>query len=601
MLMAALQAAYPAIVSAQTVILPDGRTQTVVGNSGSVWNVSTGTITGSNAFNSFSAFSVGAANTVNLHVPSSAANLINIVRDQRTDIYGILNAIKDGRIGGNVWFANPHGFVVGAGGVVNVGSLSVSTPTQQFVDNFFSLPGSPDQASVTQLLSGSAPRSGTGLVSILGKVNAIDGVNLSAGAINVAGSIYSGARFVGAAPDFTDVVNANGLVSATNVMVKEGRIQIVADNDVTVSGTVAAPGGTGVRGGDISIRAGGNVELNAGANVSARGNGANSAGGTVNVWGGNNASFHAGAVLDASAGSSGDGGAIELSAKNLVTLTGGQFKAGAEGGRAGSILIDPSGVSFNWNGASYDMFTDGAAFSVIASGYITLNDVFLSTRKVAAGDANRANIIFAASTGDSGSLELHAPTITAGSGTRLLTNASGGYAAGKIELLAEQKITLGDGAKVLASHASDPSKAGDVDLLVTDINAIGADRTADAAIKAENADIRGRNVKLSANAETSLIVHVLEQNPGISLENAQAYLNSELDDLISDGPGGESLAGRPKAPARPELSGPTIDGGGTGDHRGQGRCAGRLREGSHVRCNHWRSAGRRRHQRLGEE
>ena len=124
-------------VIAQTLITPDGRTLTVVGHTGAVWNVNTSTVSGSNAFNSFSTFNVGAGNTVNLHVPSAATNLINIVRDQRTDVYGILNAIKDGQIGGNVWFANPHGFVVGASGVVNVGSLTVTTPTQGFVDGFF--------------------------------------------------------------------------------------------------------------------------------------------------------------------------------------------------------------------------------------------------------------------------------------------------------------------------------------------------------------------------------------------------------------------------------------------------------------------------------
>ena len=166
MVMVVLQAVYPALASAQTVILPDGRTQTAVGNSGPVWNVSTQTVTGSNAFNSFSAFSVGSGSTVNLHVPSSAINLINIVRDQRTDVHGVLNAIKDGRIGGNVWFANPHGFLVGAGGVVNVGSLTVVTPTQQFVDDFFSAPGSPNPGSVSQLLAGTAPRNPAGRIAV---------------------------------------------------------------------------------------------------------------------------------------------------------------------------------------------------------------------------------------------------------------------------------------------------------------------------------------------------------------------------------------------------------------------------------------------------
>lgn len=223
MLMAILQAAYPAVVSAQTVILPDGRTQTTVATSGQVSNVSTATITGGNAFNSFSTFNVGAGSTVNLQVPSSAGNLINIVRDQRTDVHGVLNAIKDGRIGGNVWFANPHGFVVGATGVVNVGSLTVVTPTQRFVDEFFLAPGFPDPGSVTQLLGGTSPRNPGAPISIEGRINAEQGVVLSGGAINVGGAIFSGARFVSTAPQFTDVVNVNGLAQATNVVVKEGR------------------------------------------------------------------------------------------------------------------------------------------------------------------------------------------------------------------------------------------------------------------------------------------------------------------------------------------------------------------------------------------
>src|SRR5690606_581429 len=145
----------------------------------------------------------------------------NLVRDARSDIHGVLNAIRDGKIGGNVWFANPHGFLVGQTGVVNVGSLNVTTPTQEFVDGFFLSPGNPDDGAVAHLLGGTAPRSGTGVISIQGKVNAADGIELSAGTINVGGMLYSGARFVGTAPDFTDVVNANGLESGTDVVMKE--------------------------------------------------------------------------------------------------------------------------------------------------------------------------------------------------------------------------------------------------------------------------------------------------------------------------------------------------------------------------------------------
>ncbi len=470
-----MQALYPALAAAQTVILPDGRTQTTVANSGPVYNVSTATMTGRNAFNSFNAFSVGAGNTVNLHVPTSAINLINIVRDQRTDVYGILNAIKDGRIGGNVWFANPHGFVVGASGVVNVGSLTLTTPTQGFVDDFFSAPGSPNQASVTQLLSGTAPRNRDGLVSILGKVNAIDGINLSAGAIDVAGFIYSGARFLGTAPDFSDVVNANGLASATNVVVREGRIQIVADGDVTVSGVIATPGGVGVRGGDISVNAGGNVELNAGANVSARGNGANSAGGTVNIWGDNNAVTRRGALVDASAGTSGDGGAIEFSAKKTVELAGGEFRADGTGGdQGGSVLIDPwniivsadilrgaGGYGALPSGAS----AAGASLTLLADNEITVNEnITVSTRSVAGTTAT--DHATGASTGNSGNLTLEAGSIALKSGSKLLagTQTGSSYSGGDVTLKATRNWT------------------------------------GEAKISVDNATITGRNVALTANA-----------------------------------------------------------------------------------------------------
>ena len=468
-----MQALYPAFAAAQTVIRPDGRTQTTVGNSGPVYNVSTSTMSGSNAFNSFNAFSVGAGNTVNLIVPSSAANLINIVRDQRTDVHGILNAIKDGRIGGNVWFANPHGFVVGAGGVVNVGSLTVTTPTQRFVDDFFPTPGSPDPVSVAQLMSGTAPRNSAALVSILGRINAADAVSLSAGAINVAGSIYSGARFVGSAPGFTDVVNANGLVSASNVVVREGRIEIVADNDVSVSGTIATPGGSGVRGGDVSVRAGGNVDLQSAALIAARGNGDNSAGGTVSIWADNDAVARKGSLVDASAGASGDGGFVEFSAKKTVELAGGEFRAdGMGGGKAGSVLIDPWNIVVSADilrGASgYGALPGGGAaaganLTLLADNEITVNEnVTISTRSVAGTTAN--DHATGASTAASGNLTLDAGSISLKSGSKLLAGADTGYTGGDVTLKATRNWT------------------------------------GEAKVSVDNATITGRNIALTANA-----------------------------------------------------------------------------------------------------
>ncbi|WP_374319346.1 leukotoxin LktA family filamentous adhesin [Aquabacterium sp.] len=273
-----------ALSQVQTAIVTDGRTQTTVSSNGNVYGVSTTTITGNNAFNSFKTFNVGAGDTVNLNVPTSAINLINLVRDQRTDIYGVLNAIKDGRIGGKVWFVNPNGFVVGASGIVNVGSLTLTTSTTQFVDNFFTASGAADTASVNLLLAGQAPRNADGQIVIDGQINAIDDISLSAGTINVGGTLYSGARFVGSAPDFTDVVNANGLTSGSALVVsQEGHIQIVADQDVTLSGTLSAQGANGVDGGTVSVQAGGDIQLTSGALITTEGHGTDSANGDITL------------------------------------------------------------------------------------------------------------------------------------------------------------------------------------------------------------------------------------------------------------------------------------------------------------------------------
>ena len=268
----------------QTAIVTDGRTQTNVTQSGHVYGVSTTTVSGNNAFNSFKTFNVGTGDTVNLNVPTTAINLINLVRDQRTDIYGVLNAIKDGRIGGKVWFVNPNGFVVGASGIVNVGSLTLTTPTTQFVDNFFTSPGQVNASAVTQLLAGQAPRNSDGQIVIDGQINAIDDISLSAGTISVAGTLYSGARFIGSAPDFTDVVNANGLTSGSALVVsQEGHIQIVADDDITVAGALSAQGANGVNGGTVDLQAGGDIHVTSGALITTEGHGTNSVNGDITL------------------------------------------------------------------------------------------------------------------------------------------------------------------------------------------------------------------------------------------------------------------------------------------------------------------------------
>ncbi|WP_341930277.1 leukotoxin LktA family filamentous adhesin, partial [Methyloversatilis discipulorum] len=468
-------------------IQADGRTLTTVTTAGAVTDVRTATVSGNTGFNSFKSFSVNAGHTANLHVPGGALNLVNIVRDTRTDIHGTLNAIRDGRIGGNVYFANPHGFVVGAGGIVNVGALSMSTPTQGFVDRFFTAPGVVDAGALAQLLNGTAPLS-SAAIRIDGRINAIDAVELAAGTVSVKGAVLTGARFEGQAPDFTDVVNAQGLAIGSRVVERAGRIYIAAAEDIEIAGTLDARGGSGTDGGDIRLRAGRDIVADIDAMMTAAGDGEDSDGGRIDSLAQRNAVIRSGAVMDASAGTRGDGGFVEFSAKDTVELAGGQFYAdGRGGGAAGLVLIDPLNIVLSQNllrgasaysgvpgGADSGVTVNGANLLLQATNSITVNDnIVVSSRLVGSDHVNGV------STGHSGNITFEAPHILLKSGSKVLAHAEG---------------TLPNG---------DPIRGGDVTFTahkVSSVSILGY-REASASIELDNATVKGRNVSMTASTD----------------------------------------------------------------------------------------------------
>lgn len=234
-----------------TAVAGSGTEVTKVGDL--VTDVRTGTIRGTNAFNDFQTFGVDAGHTVNLHLPLTAAgaqteNLFNVVRQGQATVHGVLNAIKANKaVGGNVYFACPGGFVVGADGVVNVGSLSVATPTLAWSEDL--LKGTNGDANASSWVrDGSVGRVNLvpdGLISIKGTLNAMGAISLNAGSIDVAGRLLSGAQFAGEGVDFSDVVNIGGLSG------NPGDIRLVAEGGPSVSLTLGA--GAVVEGKNVSL------------------------------------------------------------------------------------------------------------------------------------------------------------------------------------------------------------------------------------------------------------------------------------------------------------------------------------------------------------
>ncbi|MFW5986117.1 MAG: leukotoxin LktA family filamentous adhesin, partial [Halanaerobiales bacterium] len=479
-------------------IVVDGKTATELEQEGNITDISTSTVSMDSAFNSFTRFNVNRDNIVNLYLPGNTSNLLNMVHSETSHINGILNSIKDNQIGGNVYFLNPHGIMVGSQGAVNVGSLTAVTPTTGFMDSVFTSAGDISASAVDKIKEGSIPVSDSGLINVAGEVNARDDINLAAGEITVAGgedgrgAVSTGANFSETSTanrdrvNFSDVVNINGVESGERVAVENGDIKIKAAGDFVNKGILAADGADNLAAGSIDVRAGNDIYLNQGSLVSARGYGEDSDGGDIIIFADRDAEFNSGAGIDAGGGNSGDGGFIEFSAKEDVRLAGGQFMAAAEEGEAGSILIDPQNVliasDLNRSGSSSGDFDGediqyfhGADFKMEASESITVNeDVIISTRAISGSDHLNND-----SSGDSGNLAMTAPQITLNTGSKLLAHAidsdSDGneYEAGNITLTADMPDTY------IQQDYDSPSSAG---------------------IDIQGATLKGKNITMNAKA-----------------------------------------------------------------------------------------------------
>ncbi|MDR2171619.1 MAG: leukotoxin LktA family filamentous adhesin [Planctomycetaceae bacterium] len=415
-------------------IVPDGRTQTVVTGNGSVTDVRTNSVSGINAYNSFDKFNVNAGNTTNLHVPDAAKNLVNLVHKERSQIDGVLNSYKNGKIGGNVFFLNPHGIVIGQGGVVNVGSLHLQTPTADYLEKLISKEGVVSAVHEQQLFSGNVPITPSGLITVKGKINAVNEIQIKAGNVSIDqnANVRAGRQVV---VEFGDLVNIEGLNWGNDLLVTpEGKIKIVATNNVDIAGKVKTDATENNKAGKIEIKAGKDINVKQNADISAKGKGKNSDGGEIIIYADNNSTLEKNANINVAAGDSGKGGFLEFSATKNVNITGN----GLISSSGGTILIDPEDIEwtdesvFGLTGSDQDVFTDGGNFILEASKSIYLTNVYISTRQV--GDTRDRNThAEGTSIGGSGNITLKAPKIYL-TNSKLLAHATGTYKAGDVTI-----------------------------------------------------------------------------------------------------------------------------------------------------------------------
>ncbi len=414
-------------VGANRIVI-DGRTQTQMTVNGRRTDIRTRTISGGNAFNSFSHFQTGQGTTVNLHLPGQAKNLINVVRDSPTVINGTLNGYQNGKIGGNIYFATPNGFVVGKSGVVNVGALTVTTPSRAFTESLIGPGGQINDANMARLMSGSFPVSPDGNISIMGRINALSGVKLVGQSIHIHGPSRKSAT-VRQTQTFAATVNSSGLEMGGAIEVTDGGIEIVAAGKARIGGRLKASRKTAAKAPRIEVRARDDILIEGTAGIVVESQALNYDGGDIIVFSDNNLVVEDGAHFSAAAGATGDGGFIELSGLKTVSIGSAEVLLNAPGGEAGTLLIDPEEIEIvntvNLSPGSHVTLQATRSITVTSTGAI---DTRVRTLGVTSGN--------------SGNIKLEAPSILIEQGGRLLAHVdNAAYTAGDISLIASQSDT----------------------------------------------------------------------------------------------------------------------------------------------------------------
>ncbi|HEV8540852.1 MAG TPA: filamentous hemagglutinin N-terminal domain-containing protein, partial [Verrucomicrobiae bacterium] len=303
------------------------------------------TITASqNAFLNWQSFNIDPGETTRFNQPSAASIVWNRVNDSNPSrIFGNLEA------NGVVVLMNQSGFFFGPNSSVSAAGLIVSTapvaPDESSAGLFWKFEGAPPQASIINyghldIASGgslfligqrienhgmlSAPG---GEVRLMAGNEVLvnerpDGRGLSATVRLPAGSVDNSGRILADAGTIAmsaQVVNQNGLAQANSVRERNGVIELIATDSVTLGdhSTLSAKGGENgaSNGGTVTVKSSASFE--------------DSVGSKITVAGGRDG---------------GNGGHVELSAARMPRIQSAVDGSARSGYRGGALLIDPQDI-----------------------------------------------------------------------------------------------------------------------------------------------------------------------------------------------------------------------------------------------------------------
>ena len=251
----------PVAAMASTITRADGSQVNINNGVADVWAKKV--INDQVALNVFKQFDITPNDIANMYFKENAngaeaANLVNMV-GSKININGTVNAIRNSKIGGNLYFLSSNGIAVGSSGVINAGTLTMMTPTENFMK--LALGAAKTDGTIEDAINAfganvdvSALQSGylitnwnkiqnmtvamnkSGTITVNGKLNTVDGIRMKAAHIDI-----SKANNATAAPllqsgvvDFSSLVKLNS-EQQKNAGITDLKATVTGSGDIVLS------------------------------------------------------------------------------------------------------------------------------------------------------------------------------------------------------------------------------------------------------------------------------------------------------------------------------------------------------------------------------
>ena len=380
-------------------------------------------------------FNIAAGETTIFNQPSASSVVVNRINDQNpSQIYGSLQA------NGMVVLMNASGFYFGPNSFVKTGGLIVSTANclpPQNSGGSWEFNGPPPLASIVNYGQIKVGNGGSAFL-IADKIENHGNIEAPGGTIGLAsgqtvllserpdgrgmsmqvtlprGSVDNEGRLIadgGTIAMNAKVVNQNGFIQANSVQNVNGTIELVASDQLNL---------------------GANSQILASGDDSSSG----SAGGDVTLQSGNNFSDSVGSQIDITGGlQGGNGGNVEISAPNILSLNSGINARAQAGWTAGKLLLDPDYIILDTSGS------DSAGSGTVLAGSNPGKTLDLNVNSAFANLAVSQIILQAA----------YDITLAGGTAWNLSGTIGanlGGVTSGQLTLEAGRNIIFGDGSSI---------------------------------------------------------------------------------------------------------------------------------------------------------